>query len=361
MRTISILPWLESFVEGVRRTQVLTIAALVEALLVAEVVCVTVVGREVRGVSKPRYGIKRLDRFLGNHGIAVREVQKSIAKTVSKRNPRPWRVALDWTSLSKDRFSMLTASVVVRGRAFPIFWLVERTGALKNRKTFLVKLAVERLREIVPEGQEIVLLADREFGNCIVAKAAMAAGFGFVLRCRGCIYIDGKGYSGAFSGLDVRGGRVRLVPQAQLTRKRSVIVTAVATWQRGQKEAWYLISNLDEGARAIIHHYGRRFRIEEMFRDSKEMRFGLKIEALRVRTPERVDRVMLLLALAYLLWLASGEDAVRSGRYRDVQTNSTARRTLSIFRLGQFYLKRHPLPVAQVFVMLAESMEAKWG
>lgn len=356
-----ILTWMCSFFNGVRLSRIKTMAALVEAMLKVEAVAVTTVGREVLGVSKARYGIKRLDRFLANLGIEIRLIQRSIARSLAKRSKKTWLIALDWTSLAKDKFTLLTASIIVRGRSIPIFWITVSSKELKNRKALLVRTALRQLKQIIPETKRAIILADRQFGNSVMVRCVSDYKFYFVLRCRANIYVKSAQFRGNFYNLNVHSGRIRVLREANLTRGKPTTVTAVATWQRCQKEPWYLVTNLERRPTEAISLYGKRFRIEESFRDKKEMRFGLKLNALSLKSAERFDRMLLLIVLSYIIWLAVGEWAVQTGRYRDIQTNSTVRRTLSIFRLGRYFLLRNVIYLCQVFHFLAISIDENWG
>ena len=50
--------------------------------------------------------------------------------------------------------------------------------------------------------------------------------------------------------------------------------------------------------------YGRRMTIEELFRDDKNRRNGMALRNTQVTKADRIDRLLLLLALAY--WLLVG-------------------------------------------------------
>lgn len=55
-----------------------------------------------------------------------------------------------------------------------------------------------------------------------------------------------------------------------LRNARCLLSAVVAVQQKGMKDAWFLASNLGEAAAThLIKLYGRRFTIEENFRDQK--------------------------------------------------------------------------------------------
>jgi hypothetical protein len=68
------------------------------------------------------------------------------------------------------------------------------------------------------------------------------------------------------------------------------------------KDAWCLATSHDQKPAAeIVKLYGKRFTIEENFRDTKNLRFGMGLSETRVDSTERRDRLLLLRALATVL------------------------------------------------------------
>ena len=67
-------------------------------------------------------------------------------------------------------------------------------------------------------------------------------------------------------------------------------------------EAWHLATSFRaKTAAATIKLYGRRFTIEETFRDQKDLRFGMGLRATHIRSAARRDRLLMLLAIAQAL------------------------------------------------------------
>ena len=74
--------------------------------------------------------------------------------------------------------------------------------------------------------------------------------------------------------------------------------------------------------------------IERGFRDTKDIRFGMGIGSIRVSTPARRDRLWLINALAVALLTLPGAAGEDLGYDRHLKTNTTKRRTHSLFRQG---------------------------
>ena len=81
-------------------------------------------------------------------------------------------------------------------------------------------------------------------------------------------------------------------------------------------------------------HYGKRWGIETSFRDIKDMRFGMGLSAMRVSSPQRRDRMLLLSALAIALLLLLGSAGESLGYDRWLKANTVKYRTHSLFRQG---------------------------
>ena len=101
------------------------------------------------------------------------------------------------------------------------------------------------------------------------------------------------------------------------------------------KEAWHLAAS--DGALSapqIIKLYSKRWTIEPSFRDSKDLRFGMGMSALRIDDPQRRDRLLLLNAFAILLLTLLGAAGESLGMDRQLRTSTTKRRVHSLFRQG---------------------------
>ncbi|MEE9382102.1 MAG: IS4 family transposase, partial [Nannocystaceae bacterium] len=84
----------------------------------------------------------------------------------------------------------------------------------------------------------------------------------------------------------------------------------------------------------IKKRYGRRFSIEEMFRDMKDLRFGMGLSWMKVRRPDRRDRLFLIATLAHALLTFLGAAGEELGFDRYLKTNTSKKRTLSLLRQG---------------------------
>ena len=95
-------------------------------------------------------------------------------------------------------------------------------------------------------------------------------------------------------------GGEHLLSQVELTEKR-VVTNVAMVHEPGHPEPWIIaISETPTAHRAFDH--GLRWGIEAMFSDFKTRGFGL--EDSHIQRPERLDRLILVMALA-LFWAVS--------------------------------------------------------
>ena len=80
--------------------------------------------------------------------------------------------------------------------------------------------------------------------------------------------------------------------------------------------------------------YGKRWGIEAAVRDTKDLRFGMGMASIRVSTPERRDRLWLLNAFAVVLLTLLGAAGEALGYDRHLKSNTSKKRTHSLFRQG---------------------------
>jgi hypothetical protein len=88
-------------------------------------------------------------------------------------------------------------------------------------------------------------------------------------------------------------------------------------------------------AQEIVKMYDRRFTIEETFRDTKDLHFGMVLRATHIREADRRDRLLLLVAMGHTLLTllgACGMDAY-------LKVNTVRKRTHSLLRQGLYWTR----------------------
>ncbi len=122
---------------------------------------------------------------------------------------------------------------------------------------------------------------------------------------------------------------------AQVTADRYPVATVVCVQDPDMKQAWCLAaSSIDATAKQMIGYYGRRWGIECGLRDTKDLRFGMGMGTIHVKSPERRDRLWLINAFAVVLLTLLGAAGEALGYDRMLKTNTAKRRVHSLFRQG---------------------------
>ena len=286
-----------------------------------------------------RHGVKQADRFLSNPGIDIAALTPAWAKFVI--GPRTEIiVALDWTDFEPDDHTTLCAYVVTtHGRATPLCWTTHKKSHLTDgERTAAEHALIERLSRAIPPNVSITLLADRGFGDQVLYQTLDLLGWQYVIRFRGIIAVEHKGISKPAAEWLPPTGRATKLAAARVTRKKTEIGAVVVVKAAGMKDIWCLATNLTkESAAAVVKLYGRRFTIEETFRDQKDLRFGMGLHQTRIKSEARRDRLLMLLAIAQALLTLLGAASERSGLDKYLKVNTVKHRTHSLFRQGSYW------------------------
>lgn len=338
---------LEKFVreatgEDMHAARVKSLAASVQGVLHAAALGVTTIGKalaQAKGLL-PRSGVKQVDRLLSNTKLNVWELFASwVPHVVGERTEVV--VVLDWTDFDDDDQTTICLNLLTNhGRATPLVWQTLTKSGLKGNRAFAEDVLLERLKEVLPpEVKKVTVLADRGFGDVKLYGLLASWGWDFVIRFRGIIKVksdDGETRA-AKDWLQLQ-GRARKLKNARVTDDEYPLPAVVLVKQKGMKDAWFLASSMGESpATDIIKLYGRRFTIEENFRDQKDWRLGMGLKHVRIGDCDRRDRMLLISAMAVVLLTLLGAASEATGLDKDLRVNTVKHRTHSLFNQGVYY------------------------
>ena len=283
-----------------------------------------------------KHAVKQVDRLLSNAGVSSWEMfAQWVPEAVGGR--KEIVVAMDWTDFDADGQATLALNLVTgHGRATPLLWLTMLKEELAGRRNDIEDACLARLAEVLPAGTKTTILADRGFGDRKLFAFLTGLGFDYVIRFRGDIRVaaaDGESRpAAAWVG---KGGRARMLKDAAVTAEAHPVGAVVCVHAKNMKEPWCLATSKAEAtAREIVNLYARRWTIEPSFRDTKDLRFGMGLGAVRIGDPQRRDRLLLLNAFAVLFLTMLGEAGEALGMDRHLKVNTAKRRTHSLFRQG---------------------------
>ncbi len=247
-------------------------------------------------------------------------------------------VALDWTDFDADKQATIMLSLITdHGRATPLVWLTVDKDTLTDHRSLYEHLVLVRLAELLPADIKVCVVADRGFGDQkLYRMLTEELCFDYVIRFRGNIAFTATNGETRTAATWVRpGGRARVLRAAAVTADRYAVGTVVCVQDPDMKQAWCLAaSSTDATAKDLIGYYGRRSSIECALRDTKDLRFGMGMGAMHIKSPERRDRLWLINAFAVVLLTLLGAAGEALGYDRMLKTNTAKRRVHSLFRQG---------------------------
>lgn len=351
------------FGDDLHARRVLSLTNGVAGTVTAAVLSIHAIGRGYARFTNQleKHGVKQTDRMLGNSGIAVWELFRPwTAFVVGAR--KELVIALDWTEFDADDHATLAAYLITNhGRATPLIWMTVSKATLKNRRNEHEYRLIERLHECLASEVAITLLADRGFGDQKLYRFLQTLGWDFVIRFRGAIQVeDADGTRQTANAWIPASGRATMIKDARVTRTRAEVPAVVVVHAKAMKEAWCLATSLrDRKPVEIVKLYGRRFTIEETFRDQKNFRFGMGLSATHIGSPDRRDRLLLLAAIAQVLLTLLGAAGEKCGLDRGMKSNTSKRRQLSLLNQGLILYDRIPRMDDDQLAPLMKALDAE--
>ena len=286
---------------------------------------------------KIKHAIKQVDRLLSNTAIVVDDILvRWVPFVIGVRDSIV--VAMDWTDFDADnQATIMLALISDHGRSTPLVWLTVDKSTLKDQRTLYEHRVLVRLAELVPAGIKVCIVADRGFGDQKLYKMLTEElYFDYVIRFRGNISVTAAtGETRTAAEWVQTGGRARVLRRAEVTADRYQVGTVVCVQDPEMKQAWCLATNSTNAtAKQLTDYYGRRWGIECTLRDSKDLRFGMGLGTIRVKSPERRDRLWLINSFAVVLLTLLGAAGEALGYDRMLKSNTAKRRVHSLFRQG---------------------------
>jgi len=248
-------------------------------------------------------------------------------------------VILDGVMIFGDRWQIFRLSLRHGCRAIPLAWMVlpgKGLTTMERLKTMLE--GVQRLLQ--RRVKRVVFLADRGFRACDWAQLCLQLGWNYAIRVARNTYITFP--DGRTARLDALVSPYcnRYFQNIRLTRDNQLLTNLSVTWttdKNGQPEMVAVISN-QVACRARLREYGYRMSIEQSFRDDKSGSFNM--EHIQLQHAERIERLLLAMAIATLWCHELGEHVLQQGEAARRLIDPGPTRELSLFQLGLRWLKR---------------------
>jgi hypothetical protein len=340
-----------------------------DGLLKSKKLSVTAIGRAIESKTTDKHRIKRVDRLVSNPLLGNnREIfYKNLSKKVVPKVG--WcPILVDTSCLTADsKFQVIRASLASDGRAFTLFEMAYVNGALSNLyRTFLQKLSA-----ILPkEKGRVIIITDAGFHNkwFHLVRERKWDFIGRIRQDKSYTSSDGKSFPCKFlhtiaTFKPAHHGTVLL---SKKSHNKAVVCDLYSVKKKpkgrkmktklgkekqgsyskiiakGQKEPWILASSLpksDFNPEQIVHLYSLRMQIEQSFRDLKNSKYGFSFKNTLTRSVSRLNALLLIVAIVNFTVWAVGVLAEQKQWHIKCQSNTSKKRTLSLFYLGTIILK----------------------
>jgi len=296
-----------------------------------------------RGV-ETKHAIKQVDRFLSNEGYPMEEFFRGWVPFLLGGD-KSIVVALDWTDFDRDDATTCALHFVTQNRrTAPLVWKTVRKSTLEGVRNAVEDDVLRTLKNCLPEGIKVLVLADRGFGDtALYAYLKDELHFDFIIRFRSNIYVEVNGIRKPAKEWVPRNGRKLKLENPLVTAEGFQVPAVVVYKAKGMKDDWCLaVSDASLTANQAIKLYAARFSIEETFRDIKDRRFGWGLQQTRIASFARRDKMLLLSAMAIVLVTLLGFAGESLGFDRGLRANTVKTRTHSLFFQGTFYFEALP-------------------
>jgi hypothetical protein len=345
-----IISWLDEKVNGMRRSRLKTLSALVSAALLRCGIGVLSLGRSMKAQTSAKHCIKRVWRFLRNPSVEIPAVHQALFIEAA-RSGGSLVVLVDWTDLHPYR--ILVMAVARDGRALPFWSKTIRKSSGKGQMVRAEKLAIDFLTTVSCSVGHVTVVSDRGFGNSRWISSLQENSFLFVQRLSKAMTVCNSEYYCKLSELPVIQGQAsKSFGRCTFGEGNPLSATLVAVWARDSAEPWYLAVNKEDIPEAAVDMYRKRMWIEAMFRDLKSTKWGMGLDEVRLSEPVRHDRHLLIIFLAYDLLVAYGAVAEKRGLAERLKANTVKARVLSLASIGFLTIKMVRCSINSAFMQL---------
>ena len=307
------------------------LARFIIALIEVRTVNLSEIAQVFLGRAKRESHYKRVQRFLRFFELPYAQVARFVVRLL--RVPAPWVITMDRTDwyLGETPLNIMVLGIAYRGVAFPLLWTVlEKKGCSDTEERINL---VREFGRVFGYRAISYLCADREFIGKDWFSWLRSQDVDFRIRVR--------------ENTKVTNGRGQVVPVCRLFRQERIgqplmIERARPIWglplflsgvrlSTGE----YVIVVAPRFAEMALSDYARRWEIETLFSCLKSR--GFRLEETHVTHPERLKKLMALLAFAFCWAHIIGEWlALR----QPLKIKKHGRLARSIFRHGFDHLRR---------------------
>lgn len=329
MEMVTILmPILQSSL-GWNRARINFLAQFLIALIKVKTVNFSEIAVAFSSKAKSESSYKRIQRFF--HIFEIDFV--AIARIISKMMPimnTSWALTMDRTNwkLGRSNINILVLAIAYKGIAFPIFWvLLPKRGNSNTRERidlmncFIHVFSIAKIK---------CLLADREFLGERWFGYLLQNSIHFRIRIRENMFIS-NAHGALVKARDLF--RYLAIGEYQILSNRLVDGHRLFVVCLKLRDG-YLILVTDSAPEHALEDYARRWEIEVLFSCLKTR--GFRFEETHLTKPERIQKLVAILAIAFAFIHTTGEWLNEQKR---LSLKKHGRKARSIFRYGMDFLR----------------------
>ena len=306
------------------------LAWFVIGLIFASDVRLPRIARQIPWLTKVPSRTQRLFRWLKNPNIPPLEMAKRVASQWLANWCWPTIfLVIDRTDIS-DKHWLLFLGLCHRGRTLPLVWQVLKKKGATNFKTQSTLL--KEVLPLLPLSCSVVLLGDREFRSTSLMNFCKRRRWHFHLRLKCDTWIRANRRWFQLKDINLQPCQKCYFQNVDITKWRQGPYQLACYWKQDEEEPWYIATDEPASGRTLLE-YGKRFHTEAMFSDFKKR--GFQLENSRIKIPEREDRLLLVIVLAYLFLSQMGLRCIRSGQRRFFEKSK--RRFYRLLQLGMAF------------------------
>jgi hypothetical protein len=327
--------------------QLMNLIWLVIGVINARSIALSEMANSVPGTAEAESRVTRIRRWrwLSNGHVDVWALYRPLLAEVLKGWKGWYRarimIVVDGTLVFGGRLQIYRLSLLHACRAVPLGWIVTRgTGLIEAVR--MEELFKRMATFLAPYATHVTLLADRGFRDHDWAELCLSVGWRYRIRVpKNTIVTFPSGRVCRIDQLGVKPGTVRCFQAVRLTRTNLFLANLAVTWSVGDAQHPPELVAVMTGQHAsfkTLRQYDRRMGIEQSFRDDKSG--GFDLAHTRLHHTERLERLLLAVAIATLWCHELGEHVLDQGEACRRQIDPGSCRELSLFQLGLRWLKR---------------------
>lgn len=245
--------------------------------------------------SKQRY----VWRFLSNNKIDPFRVMEGLGPELFRSvtaNNQTAVIMIDQTQITPD-FQCLMISLSFQGRAQPLAWKVVKMGRGNIGYEEQERL-LRHVHRFIPKGIKVMLSGDRFYGTQALIGLCQELGFSYRIRLKGNLLVQHENTQIALND----------AVNWKLASLENVILGNVQTHigilhEECHPEPWIIAMDVKPTEPNVLD-YGLRWGIESMFSDLKTR--GFEITKTQLKTPERIEKLLMILGFAMLFAVLIG-------------------------------------------------------